>query len=469
MLFLLHWLGGGAQTWDQVSEVLGSRGVQAIAIDLPGFGDAITTGGFNKAAMADEVVATLQALRRESAAAAGEPWCLAGHSMGGAVAMIVARRALDGEAGLENLRGLALVSPSTPGPEPMPEHKRSAMLASLGASTGDATKDRKHAEAFLDENTGKLALPEDVRAQAVEGVLHMNRTALRLWLEQGSKEDWSARIGTLALPALIVAGTEDAALGPDAQRERTLPHLPKAELATLEGAGHLAPLERPQEVAEYLTQFLAGCGLTLATTEAQPGPVVADAMRSERTSPQTREVMTQRLRGAQDWNHKPKAFTAAEQRSVRGLAAAVVPDAGFDLAACLDRELSESPGDGWRFAALPPDADAWRQGLRSLDLAADRLHNVSFLALHPGQQHALLQQAAAGKLGPGLLGTLHLGQAAQAFTAEQMKSWFEDVRGELTRLYIADPRTMDRIGFTGFADDLGFTQIQLGQQEEFER
>ena len=50
-----------------------------------------------------------------------------------------------------------------------------------------------------------------------------------------------------------------------------------------------------------------------------------------------------------------------------------------------------------------------------------------------------------------------------------MRIWFEDVRAELAKLYVADPRTMERIGFTGFADDHGFTQIELGQREVFER
>ena len=98
---------------------------------------------------------------------------------------------------------------------------------------------------------------------------------------------------------------------------------------------------------------------------------------------------------------------------------------------------------------------------------------MSFTGLHPDQQDLLLQQATAGKLGKGVLGglqdALHLREGADAFSADEMKRWFEDVRAACTRRYVADPRTMDRMGYTGFADDLGFTQIRLGEVEEFER
>ena len=49
-----------------------------------------------------------------------------------------------------------------------------------------------------------------------------------------------------------------------------------------------------------------------------------------------------------------------------------------------------------------------------------------------------------------------------------MKQWFDEVRGELGKLYMSDPRVMERIGFTGFADEAGFTQVRLRQTEEFE-
>ena len=469
LLVMLHWLGGGAQTWDEVSHGLAARGVRCAALDLPGFGEAAGMAGYDIASMADQVIETVQFLRRSAVAQGGadepQPWFLAGHSMGGTVAAVVARKAADGTPGLEGLRGLVLVSPSPPGPEPMGESKREQALHTLGEVQTEPARKAQQAARFVDENTGKLPLREPVRARAIAGVLAMNRTAFHQWMAQGSKEDWRERVGELDLPAIVFGGTEDEALGPDAQRKRTVPHLPLGKLITLQGAGHLAPLERPGELVEYLTQFFADAGAALRTPVPRPGKSFEALLRSERVSPQTRAVMQDRLASAQNWNATPTVFAAHEVRTLRALVNRVVPGVVFDLAASLEAQVKGGQTDGWRFAMLPSDAEAWQRGLFSLDQAALRAHSVLFVALHPEQQDSLLEQAAAGKLGPGLLGNLHLGEAVRSFSAVEMQFWFEDVRADCARLYMADPRTMDRVGFAGFADDLGFTQIQLGAGE----
>ena len=466
LLIMLHWLGGGAQTWREVSERLAGRGVRCAAVDLPGFGEAATRGGYSVAAMADAVAETVRGLR--ASVEAETPWVLAGHSMGGKVAAAVARRAIDGEAGLEGLRGLVLVSASPPGPEPMPEGKRAKSLELLGESTGDVKEDRARAGRFVDENTGKPALADAVRERAVDGVVGMNRTAFRMWMERGSKEDWGAPVGVLDVPALVIAGAEDRALGPAAQREHALPHLPRATTVTLVGAGHLGPIERAGEIAEHVTEFLAEVGLRLPVAQAGPGRAFAELLGSERVSPKTREVMEARLAEAVDWNHRTEFLTAAEFRGLRALVDRVVPGAGFDVAGAISGQLAERVGDGWRFAHLPEDGAAWRKGLRSLDVAAERAHGTGFAGLRPELQDELLRKAANGVLGHGVLGALHLGDAGEAFGAGEMQLWFEDVRGRCAQTYMADARTMERVGFTGFADDLGFTRIELGQQKDVE-
>ncbi len=476
LLVMLHWLGGSAHTWDAVASGLAARGVECAALNLPGFGAAADVAGYTVEAMADHVQAEVQRLRRSLVTAENEgevAWFVAGHSMGGKVAAVLARRSLNDVAGLEGLSGLVLVSASPAGPEPMTEEKRTEALGQMGESTGDDTKDRKRAEKWVDENTGKVPLPEAVRSTAIAGVLEMNRRAFRRWMQAGSKEDWGPFVGQLPLPALIFAGSEDAGLGEAAQREKTLPHVPGAQVIVLQGAGHLAPMEQPGELVERITQFIASTGVTLPTPQGMPEKTFEKLMDSDHTSPQTLKVMRDRLEGSATWNYEPQLCSAEEFRTLRALAERVVPDAGFDLAARVDADVHEAKGDGWRYATLPPDNVAWKKGLRSLDLAAQRTLGVPFTGLHPDQQDLLLQQAAAGKLGKGVLGglqdVLHLREGASVFSADEMKRWFEDVRAECTRRYVADPRTMDRMGYTGFADDLGFTQIRLGEQEEFER
>jgi pimeloyl-ACP methyl ester carboxylesterase len=457
LIVLLHWLGGSALTWNEVCEGLAARGFHCVALDLPGFGHGVDIPGYTKREMAAAVIATIQTLRQQDPTS---PWLIAGHSMGGAVATLVTRAAEDKHAGLENLSGIVLASPSTPGPEPMPETTRTKMLTALGQSTGDAAEDRKRAEKFVDDNTGKVPLQPTIRTRTIADVLRMNRAAFTAWLEHGSKEDHASEIGILAPPALILAGSEEPSLGPDVQQQKTAPHFLSAGVVSIEGAGHLSPLERPAELVALITNFAQHLGLVLHQPTAALTPEFLSILDGPLTSPATRDVLHARLQADAEF-HQPLSMPQPLFDTLRALTACVIPTPGFDLAARLDRTLADKTNDGWRFDTLPADAEAWRIGLASLNAAALHHHNVAFIALHPDQQHALLGQAQQGKLGRSVLATLD--PTDKTFSASQMQQWFEDVRGQLTRLYVADPRTLQRIGFTGFADEAGFTNITLNE------
>lgn len=455
LVVMLHWLGGSGRTWTEVAGQLGAAGFRCVGVDLPGFGRSQAERGYSVDEMVAAAVETIRAVR---AGAEDAPWLLAGHSMGGKLAALLARRAEQGEAGLENLRGMVLVSPSPPSPEPMTESKREKALKTLGPETVDPDERRKHAEGFVDDNRGKLPLLEAVRARSVEDVLRMQPDALAAWMNTGSKADCSATVGMLQVPALVLAGTEEPALGPKVQTEVTLPHFAKATVLALEGSGHLSPLERPWELSDRMLEFFRGLGLGLGAKRAELGAEMRTLIASEKTSPQTRAVLLERLQKSVE---QATTLDVERQRILRALLARVVPGSGFDLAEKVEKMLGK--GDGWRFSVLPEDAQAWQTGLTSLDAAAKREFKVPFVALHAEQQDALLKRAQAGELGRGLLATLDVFWHEGLFDAEQMRDWFEDVRGEAAKLYVADPRTMERIGFTGFADEAGFTKIRLGE------
>jgi pimeloyl-ACP methyl ester carboxylesterase len=463
---MIHWLGGSAQSWREVSEQLAPSGLRCVAVDLPGFGRNADSTELSISEMARALVQTIRSLRSSGGDA---PWFLAGHSMGGKLAAITARAAEDGAEGLQNLRGMVLLSPSPPGPEPMKESKRTQTLQSLGKRTLDAKENHAHAAKFVDDNTGKLPLLPAIRERSVEDVLRMDPDALRAWLTVGSKEDWSKDVGVLSTPTLVSAGTEEEALGPDAQKTCTLPHLSHGTLVALDGCGHLAPLERPFEVADRVMEFFQSLGLRNAAEAALPGDRFQALIASDRTSPQTRKVLQDRIHHRTDNSPaNPDVLLPEELRTLRALAARVIPGSGFDLAVRLNHVLAQSRHDGWRFESLPGDAAAWKQGLFSLNAAAAREFGVPFAALDPARRDDLLKRAQHGRLGEGVLAALHLGHGAGAFSASQMRDWFEDVRSELVKLYVSDPRTMERIGFTGLADEQGFTQIKLSEREAFE-
>jgi pimeloyl-ACP methyl ester carboxylesterase len=247
-VFALHFLGGSAREWEAVAERLPPN-LRLMALDLPGFGDAAGSGGHDVAAMADHVAGQIRAQ-------APRRWMLAGHSMGAKVAAAIARRAEDGAPGLSGLAGLVTLAGSPPSPEPMAEERRRRML---GWFAGPAEQSRAEAEGFIDANTASR-LPDPLRELAVEDVLRADRAAWMAWLERGSREDWSRRIGLLNTPALVLAGEADSDLGPDAQRRLMAPYFSAAKLATVPGAAHLLPLEAPDAVAELIGGFARRAG-----------------------------------------------------------------------------------------------------------------------------------------------------------------------------------------------------------------
>jgi 3-oxoadipate enol-lactonase len=69
------------------------------------------------------------------------------------------------------------------------------------------------------------------------------------------RADSSPTLSTVDVPVLVLVGEEDR-LTPPADAEAMVAALPDARLSHIEGAGHLAALERPGEVAARITGFL---------------------------------------------------------------------------------------------------------------------------------------------------------------------------------------------------------------------
>ena len=244
-LVLMPFLAGSQREWTEVIETLG-KSYRCITLDLPGFGEAANITGYTVAEMTDTLHDTLVGLNLDR-------YVLVGHSMAGKLASILTRRTLDGETALHAPIGLVLVAPSPPGPEPMTDSKREQMLNAFPAES-TPEQDQKQAEKYIKDNSS-LPIPPEHFNRTVEDVLKMNRNAWVAWLEGGSKEDWSSKVGIVELPTLLVAGDNDSALGPGPQAEHTQTFFPQAHLIPLD-TNHLIPLEQPDELAARISNFL---------------------------------------------------------------------------------------------------------------------------------------------------------------------------------------------------------------------
>jgi pimeloyl-ACP methyl ester carboxylesterase len=235
-LIFLHYWGGSARTWQRVIGRLGGR-ARWVALDQRGWGEPVATDGrYDLEVMADDVEGVVRALDLKR-------YVLVGHSMGGKVAQIVAKRRPEG------LLGLVLVAPAPPSPMQVPAAQRAGMLASYGSRDGVLQA--------LDVLAGS-PLSEELREQVIEDTLRGTPGAKRAWTDRGMIENVTAGLTGVTIPVRVVVGTDDRVEHESALREIFGRFLPQATFRVLENVGHLSPLEAPGELAEACASLLAG-------------------------------------------------------------------------------------------------------------------------------------------------------------------------------------------------------------------
>lgn len=236
-ILALHYWAGAGHEYNQLLPLL-PPGTRLLAPDLPGYGQQPVPPGFDfsVAAYAGWVAAYVAEQQLSD-------YYLVGHSMGGKFALALAAQQPAG------LRGLLLLSPSPPTPEPISPPDRAASLAAYG-KPAEASKTAK--------KITNRPLPEGIIDQVVADNLRTDHGAWDAWLEQGSKEDISALMLNVQLPCRLLVGTDDRAIPAAAQQSQTLPLLPPGTpFELVPDAGHLLPYEAPEEVAAALNALLA--------------------------------------------------------------------------------------------------------------------------------------------------------------------------------------------------------------------
>ena len=174
-------------------------------------------------------------------------FALAGLSLGGIVAMAVARTAPGRVARL----GLVATNPCAPTPQQVEGWARQRAALAAGRTALDLQRD------LLPLLLSPTALAD---AGTVEEVLRMGGEtgtgALADQLAvQATRVDERPALRRVAVPTLVLAGSADR-LCPVARHEELHRLVPGSHLEVLDGAGHLLPLERPAEVAAALARWL---------------------------------------------------------------------------------------------------------------------------------------------------------------------------------------------------------------------
>ena len=433
-VFFLPGLGLDAASAGAIAAAADPR-LRVVGIDLLDRG---------RAASVDDLADT--ALERIAAEADGGPFLVCGHSLGGKVAARVMTRVLAGTEPVFGLVGAVLLAPSPPTPEPMPDDKRAEMLAT---AQGEHLS-RADAEAFVAANVA-APLAADLHDAAIDAVVRQPASAWRDWLTAGSLEDATRLVGVLDLPVVVLAGDDDEALGADAQPDLVADVYPRARVERMPGVGHLLPYEAPERVAAVLAETWQAIRAAAPVVPPEWGRVIA----SSRVDVAVRRTLAQRAL-VDDRDRAPRTLNRAQVETLRALAALLVPQGEggtIDLAVRIDDMLAEGGTDGWRPVGSPADPVAYGLGLDAI--AAVWPSEVT-------EQRSLIVRLITDGIDAAGLGT------------DGIRSWFEDARNDLLRMWLAHPASLARIGFDGFAvggtgpRPAGWATIATGERETWE-
>jgi pyruvate dehydrogenase E2 component (dihydrolipoamide acetyltransferase) len=237
---LIHGFGGDLNSWMFVQPVL-AEDRRVIALDLPGHGGSVKEVGAGDAeSLTDTVEAALAALGIEKAH-------LVGHSLGGALAALVALRRP------ERAASLSLIAPAGLGVE----INGAFIEAFLGAARRREAVEALNFLVYDDSMVSRFMVEEVLRYKRTDGVVAALRTIAAAWFRGGQQSlDLGAQIAGLQLPVQVIWGREDRIV-PVAHADLLAARFP---VHIFEKTGHLPHLEQPSEVNRLLGTFLASSG-----------------------------------------------------------------------------------------------------------------------------------------------------------------------------------------------------------------
>jgi len=150
-------------------------------------------------------------------------------------------------------------------------------------------------------------------------------------------------------------------------------------------------------------------------------------------------------------------FTDVEQATAEALCDQLLAqhdDPRIPVAALIDVRLATGETDGWHYADLPPDGEAWRRTLAFLDDDANRMYGSSLARLTRPEQAACVQTVQTLKT-----------QKWHELPAQQV--WSLWTRYACTAFY-SHPWAWNEIGFPGPAYPRGYKNLGLDRREPFE-
>jgi hypothetical protein len=208
---------------------------------------------------------------------------------------------------------------------------------------------------------------------------------------------------------------------------------------------------------------VSGRGSTGANgPQAQPGYYPGFSTLSQQTfwDAATRKVILDRVHSVPSI----RFFSPAEADLIQAICDRVLPQDDRDethripILPRIDERLYEDRHDGYRFADMPPDREAYRLGLKAIGAIANHLYGRDFTALTPHQQDLIMKSLHDGK--PSAADDIWRHLPIHRF-------WMMLVQ-DCVEAYYAHPWAWDEIGFGGPAYPRGYMRLENGSPEPWE-
>jgi 3-oxoadipate enol-lactonase len=238
-LVFLHGIGGAARAWRGQLDFFSNR-YRSIAWDMPGYGGSAPLPTVSIATLADSLADFLEQVD------ATKP-VLVGHSIGGMIVQQwLVRNPLAASAVV-----LAQTSPAFGKPDG--DWQKSFIDARLGPLDRGETLISLAptlVKELIGENpdAGGMDLARDCMAAVPPATYRTTMLALMGFDLRGALRD-------IAVPTMLLSGSRDNN-APAPMMAKMATYVPAAQYVELEGVGHLANLERPDEFNAALSDFL---------------------------------------------------------------------------------------------------------------------------------------------------------------------------------------------------------------------
>lgn len=203
-------------------------------LDLPGHGRSHGPGRETIAGYAEAVVSLLDSID----ALRGKRTVVGGHSMGGAIAQVVALNYP------ERVAGLVLIGTG-------------AKLRVAPVLMDGVLSQFETVLALIADWSFGPSAPTEMKRLVLKAMRETDPAVLHADYRACGGFDILDRLSEINAPTLVVGGATDR-MTPLRFSQYLANNIPRAELQVVEGAGHMMALEQPDAVATAVSEFMAG-------------------------------------------------------------------------------------------------------------------------------------------------------------------------------------------------------------------